>query len=266
MMGRLQQYELVCFFLFITFAFPLVGTADILTEEFSGTGAFSASGGGAGFDMPGWFVTGNSGVFSTNSFGESVYEVESNAGPSQVAIDGLVRSVGTTEFDAEFEFSNPMLDPQNSVALGINDFTVGAFASLSFQANSGGSTSAIFFIDDAGGGGSQVMGLVTTADSVDRGTLYLRYRDDQVNGGGKFDAFVEFNESGNVQLVASIDGNAYSQFATANRSLSITTRAFSGKDSFAEFDRFSIASVPEPSSAIFLLACCGGWLGRRRRR
>ena len=230
--------------------FSSAALADV-AEEFSGTGPF-----GIGFDADGWAITGATGSFSNNGLGESVYTVNSIAGSNPFSIDGLVRIVGTKEYDTKFEFSNAILDSTSSVALGINDFSAGGFASLSFQANSNGSHSAIFFINDGSGSGVQNIGAINTLDPIQQATLYLNYREDDMNGGGKFDALVKFNESGLVQLVGSVDGSSYTLPATSNRSLSVTTRAFQGNSALAEFDKFHLTLVPEPSSLLIL-----SWLG-----
>lgn len=244
-----------------------IAVADVTTENFSGSGPYTASGGGpSGFDADGWTLVGTSGNFFTNGFGETVYEVSSNAGSNPFTQDGLVRTVGNIDFDASFEFSNPSMGSLGSVTLGLADFTAGAGIQLAYQ-ETGSLSSVNLFVNDGSGGGFSILGSAAHTGIASRTTLYLDFRSDLSPAGNLFEAYVEFDESGILQQIGTIGTADYGLSATANRTLFVSTAAFQGGGTTtAQFDRFQVTAVPEPGSAWVVATIASGFVTRRRRR
>lgn len=241
-----------------------VAVADVTTEDFSGSGPYTVSGGPSGFDADGWSLVGTSGSFFTNGFGETVYGVSSNAGSNPFAQDGLVRTVGDIDFDALFEFSNPSFGSSGTVTLGMADFTAGAGIQLVYQ-ESGSTSSVNMFVND--GSGFEILGSAAFTGIADRTTLYLDFRSELSPGGNLFEAYVEFDESGILQQIGTIGTADYGLSATSSRTLFVSTAAFQGGGTTtAQFDRFEVTAVPEPSSAWIVAAAACGFGVRRRRQ
>jgi hypothetical protein len=235
---------------------------DEIIENFSGTGPYTANGGPAGFDADGWFRTGNAGSFSTNGFGESVYNVVSNSSSSSFEQDGLVRTVGDIDFNSVFEFSNPVIaNIFSSISIGIFDVGLGSMSVLNLQKNGSTFTSNLFYDS---GSGSQHVGSFSTSQTVEQATLYFNSSADLINGGCNIDAYVEFNESGMLNLVGSIDGTEYTNNASASRTIYVLANSSFGGSVAAGFDRFTI-NVPEPTLLIPLLAIGIGFIRQRIR-